>query len=151
MNGTDGLPLDCKKGFELILKGAELGLPEAHNAIGNGYWMGKGVEVDIKKAKHHFEMAAIGGHVIAMYNLGAIEYNAGNNARAKKHWMAAASAGYDRALGLMQEAVMKGYASKDEYERALQAHKDSTDEMKSEQRDAAQAYLAARDYIERND
>ena len=141
MNATDGLPLDFKKGFGLVLKAAELGLVEAHCDIATCYLYGQGVEVDMEKAKHHFKMAVMGGSVVAMYNLGALEYNAGNYARAKPHWMAAASAGYDDALDRVRKGFVEGEIRKDEYERALRAHKDSADEMKSDQRDAAKDYL----------
>ena len=138
--GTHGLPIDCKKGFGLLLKAAELGSVRAHNDIGHSYSRGIGVEVDTKKANQHFEMAAVGGNVIAMYNLGSVAYNAGNHARAKKHVMVAASAGYDLALDEIRKLFLGGHATKDEFERALRAHKDSADEMKSDARDAAKAY-----------
>ena len=64
--GTNGLPLDHQKGFGLILKSAELGSSRAHNSIAESYFKGTGVEGDAKKAKHHYEMAIIGGNVIAM-------------------------------------------------------------------------------------
>ena len=34
---------------------------------------------------------------------------------------------------------MNGHATKDDFEKALRAHKDAKDEMKSDQRDAAAA------------
>jgi hypothetical protein len=39
---------------------------------------------------------------------------------------------------------MNGHATKDDFEKALRAHKEANDEMKSDQRDAAAAFLAAR-------
>ena len=141
MYGKCGFPIDRKKGFGLVLKAAELGLAEAHCSIASCYCDGLGVEMDRKKQKQHLEIAAIGGHVIAMYNLGAFEYNSGNYDRAKKHWMVAASAGYDIALTNIRKLFLAGHATKDEFETALRVHKDSADEMKSDQRDAAKDYL----------
>ena len=136
MYGANGLPLDRKKGFELVLKAAELGLAQAHNDIGHYYSRGLGVEVDTKKANQQFEMAVIGGSALAMYNLGDFEYAAGNYDGAKQHWMVAASAGYDLALDEIRKLFLAGHATKDEFERALRAHKDSADEARSDQRDA---------------
>ena len=136
MYGAYGLPLDRKKGFGLVLKAAELGLTEAHCSIATFYLKGEGVDVDTEKAKHHCGIAAVGGNVVAMYNLGIFEYNTGSHTRAKKHWMVAASAGYDLALAEIREGFMGGSVSKDEFERALRAYKDSEDEMKSDHRDA---------------
>ena len=39
---------------------------------------------------------------------------------------------------------MKGYVTKNDFEKALRAHKAANDEMKSDQRDAAAADLSAR-------
>ena len=46
----------------------------------------------MKKAKFHYEAAAIAGHEAARYNLGYMENKSGNMERAVKHWMIAASA-----------------------------------------------------------
>jgi hypothetical protein len=40
---------------------------------------------------------------------------------------------------------MAGHATKDDFEKALRAHKDSKDEMKSEQREAAAAFYLNND------
>ena len=49
----------------------------AYYNLGNSYYDGRGVEVDKKKAKHYWELAAMDGDVNAMYNLGCQEANAG--------------------------------------------------------------------------
>jgi TPR repeat protein len=55
---------------------------------------GRGVERDEKKAKHCYELAAMGGNVQARYNLGNSELRAGNLDRAiKQHWLLAARGG----------------------------------------------------------
>ena len=64
------------------------------------YDIGEGtVERDTKKTKYYYELlAAMGGDVKAMHNLGALEGNAGYTSRTMKHWMIAAGAGCDESL-----------------------------------------------------
>jgi TPR repeat protein len=102
------------------------------------------VERDTKEAKHYWEFAAMEGCVAARYNLGLEESRAGNNDRAAKHWMMAAGAGDDDSLKGIRQCFMKGHATKDDFEKALRAYKEASDEMKSDQRDKAAAALAAR-------
>jgi hypothetical protein len=57
----------------------------------NGYPdLGRGVEVDNKKAEHYYELAAMLGDVTARHNLGIKEWRTGNYERALKHYMIAA-------------------------------------------------------------
>eukprot|EP00956_Cyclotella_meneghiniana_P000746 scaffold802_cov39-Cyclotella_meneghiniana.AAC.2 len=44
-------------------------------------------------AKHYYKLAAIGGDVIARFDLGCFEKQEGNMNRALKHWHIAASVG----------------------------------------------------------
>ena len=107
----------------------------AHGSIGNAYFNGDGVKEDAKKAKHHWELAAIGGKVIARYFLGIAESDAGNVGRAIKHPMIAAGAGCDESLQAIRQCFMKGHATKDDFEKALRAHKAANDETRSVQRE----------------
>ena len=91
----------------------------------------------MKKVKHYTELAAIGGNVYARHNLGTSEGKAGNKKRAMKHYMIAAEAGFDKSLETIREYFMLGYATKDDFEKALRAHKEAKDEVKSDQRTAA--------------
>ena len=100
------------------------------------------MERDLKKATYYSELAAMGGEVMARHNLGTDEAYAGNMNRAMKHFMIAAGAGYDDSLKAIRECFMSGIATKDDFEKALRAHKEAADEMKSDQRDAAAAFLA---------
>ena len=79
------------------------------------------------------------GNVDARNNLGNLEYRAGNMNRAVKHFMIAAGAGHDKSLKKIRECFLNGYATKDGFEEALRANKDSKDEMRSEQRETAAA------------
>jgi len=83
--GVHGYPQDHRKALELWHRAAELGYFTANGNIGSAYYLGKGVGVDKKKAKHYFELAAIGGCVVARHNLGNIEAHSGNSDRALKH------------------------------------------------------------------
>ena len=91
----------------------------------------------MKNAKHYWELAAIGGDVVARHNIGLLEEKAGNMNRAVKHWMIAARAGWDKSLESIRECFMNGYATKDDFELALRAHKEAKDETKTTQREAA--------------
>ena len=74
---------------------------------------------------------------MARYNLGVIEANLNNMDRALKHWMIAVKDGDSKSLEGIKRLYLKGYATKDEYTKALKSHQAYLDEIKSEQREAA--------------
>jgi TPR repeat protein len=88
-HGRGGLQQDEDKALELYARAAELGWSMAYYGLACIYH-GRG---DLKKAKFHFEAAAMAGHEIARFNLGCIEKGLGNMERAIKHLEIAASAG----------------------------------------------------------
>ena len=137
--GMNGMPQDYIKALELWHKAAELGYSTAYNAIGSAYEMGIGVEMDKKKALHYFELAAMGGCVVARFNLGNMECRAGNMDRALKHHMIAARDGYSKSLKRIQESYSEGDATKDDYKKSLQLYQKYLVEIKSTQRDEAVA------------
>ena len=63
----------------------------------------------MKKAKFHYEAAAIAGNELARMNLGVSEYNAGNIERAVKHYTIAASAGDYIAMHQLRTSFEKGH------------------------------------------
>ena len=138
-DGLSGLQQDRKKAFQFFIRAGELGDKNAHLSIAVAYENGQGVERDIKKAKHYWELAAMGGDVFARHKLGIKEENRGNLNKAMKHYMIAAVAGYDSSLKKIREGYMNGHATKVDFERALRAHKIAKDERKSDQREAAAA------------
>ena len=138
-DGRYGLPQDHGKAMELWLRAGELGCSEAYNNFGFAFDNGQGVERDTKKAKYYWELGAMGGDAVARYNLGILEEEAGNMDRAMKHWMISACAGHDKSLKQIRECYLDGDATKDDFEKALRAHKEAKDEMKSDQREAARA------------
>ena len=140
-DGEMGLPQDHAKAIELWLRAGELGDAGSHHNVGNAYLHGLGVERDTTKATYYYELAAMVGNVDARHNLGIFEKNEGNMERAVKHFMIAAGAGCDDSLKQIRNCFTNGHATKDDFEKALRAHKEAKDEMKSDQRDAA---IAAR-------
>ena len=132
-NGCHGLPRDEAKANELYLKAGELGCASGYSNLGYSYDVGRGMEVDKKKAKYFYELAAINGSVPARYNLGVIEGNAENHQRAMKHFMLAAKSGYND----FKKGFTNGFVTKDEYESTLRAYHECQTEVKSEARDKA--------------
>ena len=139
-DGRYGLRQNKGKAVKLWLRAGEFGHTTSYCNVGYAYGNGRGVEKDKKKAKHYYELAAMGGSVTARHNLGAIEGNAGNMNRAMKHFMISAAAGHDESLKEIQRCYLDGHASKDDFEKALRAHFDAKNEMKSDQRKAATTY-----------
>ena len=138
-HGTYGVPQDMARANELWLKAGELGSADAYFNLGNSYRVGRGVEVDMKKAKHYYELAAINGSVMARHNLGADESNAGNYHRAFKHLILSARAGYKPSLDAVKLGYKNGYVTKEEYANVLREYQKSQDEAKSDARDEAAA------------
>ena len=142
--GTYGMPQDQERANELWLKAGELGCATAHSNLGIAYENGFGVEVDKKKAKHYYELAAMSGDIKARHNLGCSEGNAGNHRRAMKHLIIAARAGYKDSLDMVRQGYMAGHVTKEQYANTLREYQKSQDEMKSEARDKALAARNAR-------
>ena len=137
--GRKGFNIDYSKAVELYRRACELGSAQAHHNLGNCYLNGDGVEMDKKKAAHHWQIAAMMGHEISRSNLGSFELERDNFDRAMKHHMIAAKCGFDKSLEAVKTGFGFGFVTKDEFESTLRAHKDSRDEMRSEQRDKAMA------------
>jgi tetratricopeptide (TPR) repeat protein len=127
--------------FDYFTKAAALGDAMAHFNLSIMYHKGEGVERDEKKKVHHLEEAAIGGHPDARYNLGAHEGRSGRYDRAVKHFIIAAKLGDDGSLDQVKKCFHSGVVSKEDYAAALRGHQAAVDATKSEQRDAAYAFL----------
>jgi TPR repeat protein len=131
---------DHAKSTELYSRAANLGCSESHYCLGVIY-MGEG---DLKKAKFHFEAAAIAGHEMARFNLAIHEYNTGNIERAVKHWTIAASTGNYIAMHELRAFFEreggnfygKHIVSRESFDSTLEAYNISCVEMRSEARDA---------------
>jgi TPR repeat protein len=123
---------------EYFTKAAALGSAMAHFNLSVLYRKGQGVEKDMKKEIYHLEIATIGGHAGARFNLGYYEWNNGRPERAMKHWIIAAKLGYDDSLDEVKKGFVDGIVSKEEYAAALRGHQAAVDATKSEQREAAE-------------
>ena len=121
-------------------KAAGLGHIHSHFKLSQVYKNGQGVQKDMKKATHHVEQAAIGGHVSARYNLGVWEYMDNRNMqRAIKHFIIAATLGFEPAIEALKELYATEMVSKEDFAAALRTHKAARDAMKSPHRDAEEA------------
>ena len=95
--------------------------------------------MDTKKAKHYYELAAIGGDTYSRHNLGNMEGLEGNLGRALKHHMIAVESGCSETLETIQKMYSYGHATKEDYTKALRLYQEYLDEIKSRQRDEAAA------------
>jgi TPR repeat protein len=129
---------DYEGAIQYWTKAAELGNVEAHFNLSQLYMMGEGVEKDKKKAVHHLEEAAIGGHPGARYNLGCHEGYAERDDRATRHFIIAAKLGFDLALDAVKKGFTNGILRKEDFEAALRGHQAAVDATKSEQREEAE-------------
>ena len=107
-------------------------LGKAHSYLGDFYYEGG----DLKKAKFHYETAAMAGQKGARYIIGAMEGSSGNKERAVKHWTIAASAGHYVAMHKLRLLFEHGGVSRESIDSILAAYNNSCVEMKSEARDA---------------
>jgi len=137
--GASGLPQDGPKAVKLFEKAIELGSVVAHNHLGHMYDKGDVLKEDKKKAKYHYELAAIGGSEESRWHLGRHEVEEGNMARAIKHLMLGAGAGDDDCMEMIKDGFMGGVFTKDVYEKAIRAHGACRNEMKSDDREKAAA------------
>ena len=72
-HGLLGLTKDVPRAIELWTEAADLGSLDAHGKLGNRYYHGDGVEEDKERGTHHWQQAAMKGHVESRYNLGLVE------------------------------------------------------------------------------
>jgi TPR repeat protein len=131
-HGERGLMQDNERAMELYTRAADLGHSKAHYELGVNYHGGG----DLKKAKFHFEVAAMIGCEGARYNLGLMEHRSGNMERAVKHLTIAASAGSYLAMNNMLVARNHGLVSRESIDSIMISYNNSCTEMRSEARDA---------------
>ena len=116
---------------ELWTKAARLGSSRAHFGLG-GIYEKRG---DMKRAKFHYESAAMAGHEVARFSLGHMEGENGNVDQVVKHWTIAASGGCYDAMRELREGFEEGHVSRDAIDSILIAYNSSCAEMRSEARD----------------
>ncbi|KAL9186928.1 hypothetical protein ACHAXT_010648 [Thalassiosira profunda] len=137
--GSEGVPQNMDKAMTLYFRGAELGSAQAHFHLGGAYLFGEGLKEDLAKAIHHLEIGALGGNVDARFCLACLESKGRREGRAVKHFMILSRAGHDDSLEKVRDAFRDGLVTKDDYEKVLRDHKESSDAMKSSMRDEAHA------------
>jgi len=81
----------------------------------------------------------MGGEVIARRNLGNNEARSGNTERAVKHHLIAVAHGDNSSLDCIKNLYSKGFATKEDYTKALRLYQEYLEEIKSPQRDEAAA------------
>jgi len=131
-HGSGGLLQDREKAMELLTRAAALGSCQAHFQLGIIYNGGG----NLKKAKFHYEAAAMAGHEVARCNLGCFEAETDNMGRAVKHWITAASAGEQNSMHNLLVAFNQGSVNRNTIDSSLTAYNNSCAEMRSEARDA---------------
>ncbi len=118
-----------------------MGNAEAHFRLAAIYVTGDGVEKDERKVLYHIEEAAIGGNPDARHALGCWELENGNDGRALKHVIIAASQGDDDSTKMLMNFFKNGDISKEDFAAALRAHQAAVDATKSPQREAAEEFF----------
>ena len=124
-HGKGGIQRDQAKAIELYAKAVDLGHGKAHFHLADVYYEGG----DMKKAKFHWEAAAMAGHDNARINLGILEVKSGN--RAIKHWTIASSSGHYNATFQLKTCFEEGFVSRESINSTLTAYNNSCAEMRS--------------------
>ena len=142
MHGMSVLPKDVAKALELFEKAGKLGCADAYTKLGQFYNNDEGGKKDITKAKHYWELGAIGGNLNARYDLSVLDWNNDDFSRSCKHSLINVKAGYHASLKDLEEGFEEGYVTRDEYTEALRAYQKKNDETKNAVRDEALVYTA---------
>jgi TPR repeat protein len=129
--GAFGLQQDRAKAVELYARAAELDHHKANYNLADVYHEGG----NLKKAKFHYEAAAMAGDDVSRCNLGVMEARSGNMERAIKHWKIAASAGHFRSMNNLRILFQEGRVSRETIDSILAAYNSSCAEMRSKPRD----------------
>jgi TPR repeat protein len=131
LHGRRGVEQDQTKAMELFNRAAELQYSNAHFQLGNIYYEGG----NLKKAKFHFEAAAMAGCEVARYNIGCMEAQSESIERAIKHLTIGASAGEYQAMHCLKMEFEQGFVSRESIDSTLAAYNISCAKMRSEDRD----------------
>jgi tetratricopeptide (TPR) repeat protein len=131
-HGKCRLQQDHTKAIELYTKAAGLGSSKAHYNLGVHYYKGG----DLKKAKFHYEAAAMAGHEVARTYLGCMEAQYGNMERAVKHLKIGALAGCFHSMHALIKFFQQDCISRESINSILVAYNNCCAEMRSETRDA---------------
>ena len=136
-----GLKKDSAKALKLLLEAGQYGSAHAYYIAGNFYKDGDCVEKVMKRAKHYWELGAIGGSIHARHNLGCSEDEARNRKRAYKHFLISAKAGHENSLKAIKMGVKHGFVTKNDYREAIRLYQKQHDDTRSAMRDEASKYV----------
>ena len=138
-SGDCGVVEDGQRGFKLWTEAAELGSIRALFKIGFSYV--HGVEVSQNKAQGipYLESAAMRGCADSRHHVGLVEGMNRNFDRAVRHLLISSNMGYEESLDVIKEMFADGLATEQQYAEALKGYQDALEEMKSPQRDEAEA------------
>lgn len=151
-HGMHGCTKDYEKALKLFQRAGELGHAESYRLIADYHMTGReGLEKDMKKSNHYYELAAMGGSARARHNLGAFEHANGNVDGAIRHYMIAISSGHTISLESIQNCFSAGIVTKDIFEKALRCRQSYLNQIRSDQRDKAAASSDEYIYYGKND
>ena len=137
--GSHGMIQNWAKAHELWLQAGKRGCTGGYYNLGISYENGWGVEIDMKKAKHYYELAVMSGHTKARHNLGCLEGKAGNEYQAYRHMILAAKAGLDESLDFVRQGFVHGEITKDEHANTLRLYRERQEAIRSDAREIAKA------------
>ena len=100
---------------------------------------------DKTKGIEFYKKAAMQGHSQARHNLGSHEGRQGNYDRAARHLLISSKMGFDLSVERIKETFKEQLATKEQYAQALKGYQDAVEEMKSSDRDEAQAFRKSHD------
>ncbi|EJK69437.1 hypothetical protein THAOC_09308, partial [Thalassiosira oceanica] len=139
-HGRLGLQKDMRRAVELWTEAADLGSIQALYNVGVAYNLGEGLQEDKAKAAQCWAKAAMQGDVESRYNLGVIAGNKRDYDRAVRHYLIAAKMGDEGSVESIKEFFMAGRTTREQYAEALKGYQDAVEEMKSNDRDEANAW-----------
>ena len=128
---------DVSKAAELYKKGGEHGCAESYGNLARIYYHWKNGEVDKKKAKHYYALAAMMGDVAARIDIASMEKEAGSTFWFYRHLLVSARAGHEGSIAELKNGYKDGFISKEEYAESLRLYQMRSNEMKSKMREEA--------------
>ena len=135
--GMGGFPIDYSKALDFMKKAADLGHSEAAHFLGESYWFGTsslGTSIDRAKAIACWEKAAKLGSVLARHQLGCLEHENGNLAKAIKHYRISAAAGYIRSVAYLIECFETGVLRHEDLAQSMRERDRTLLEVNTESR-----------------
>jgi TPR repeat protein len=132
---------DDLRALDCWIRAVELGSPAACTGIGQHFYESR-VAADKERAALFERIGALRGDIIARYNIGCTEYNAGNHEIGIRHWKIAAEAGLQESLNALRNIYNangkepgKEFITSEYMDFAERACHEAQMEVKSEERE----------------